>query len=170
MQDARLDVTAPSHPAPPLQRVVVTSAGSTGSRDFRGERPLLRVLVADGDLAFAAALGTLLGGDPLVELVAVVSSPGEAAESLERLVPDVALIGEFPGRNLGHLRATLRRLDRVAAVLLLRPDREEEGAPREFEASAFLRREPSAEETLKGFFEVAVLAVVSQISRAEGDE
>jgi chemotaxis response regulator CheB len=130
-------------------------------------RAPLRVLVADADQTFAGALQTVLSRDPMVDVVAVATTVSDAAEGVERLRPDVALIGDFPGRNLGHLRAVLARLDRVAVILLLRPDGGEPGAAEEFKAAAFLRREPSAEETLRGFLEVAAFAVGVQISRTD---
>jgi chemotaxis response regulator CheB len=130
----------------------------------------LRVLVADADPTFAGALQTALSADPMVDVVGVATTVSDAAEAVEGLQLDVVLIGEFPGRNLGHLRAVLARRDRVAVILLLRADGGEAGAAEEFKAAAFLRREPSAEETLRGFLEVAAFAVGIQISRVDPDQ
>jgi len=183
-EDARLDVPFPARAAAErfgqgrrygsrlalrLDWSAVTSAGSAGKADpALGAR--LRLLVADADPTFAGALATVLSRDPMVDVVAVATTVRDAAEGVERVRPDIALIGEFPRTNLGHLRAVLARLNRVAVILLLRPDRDEAGAADELKAAAFLRREPSAEETLSGFLEVAAFAVGVQISRADPDQ
>jgi hypothetical protein len=81
------------------------------------------VLVADADPPFAEEMGTVLGRDPLLEVVAVAKSARE----------------------------------------------EESRARADIHAAAFLRREPTAEQTLKGFLEVAVFAVAAQASREDAD-
>ena len=142
------------------------SGRTTSSVDPPGHRRL-RVLVADADSAFAGALGAVLGRDPALEVVGVATSVREAAHSVEQSALDVALVGEFPGRELDELVAGLRAAPRVAVVVLVGPEWEESRAPGDLEPAAFLRREATAEETLRGFFEVAVFAVAVQLSRSE---
>ena len=125
----------------------------------------MRVLVADADPAFAEEMGTVLARDPLLEVVAVAKSAREAAETIEGSALDVALIGEFAGTEIGELEQSIRRIRRVAIILLVRPDQEESRARADIQAAAFLRRESSAEQTLKGFLEVAAFAVAAQASR-----
>jgi len=138
----------------------------TGSCDTAGIPPL-RVIVADDDAAFATALGRVLNGDPMIDLVAVVESVREAAEAIERTSPDVALIGEFPGSDLRELAQRTERIRRLAVVVVIRPEQGERRDPGDIQAVAFLRRESSAEETLEGFLEVAAFAVAAQRSRED---
>lgn len=105
----------------------------------------------------------------MIDLVDIAISAREAVESVERLVPDVAVIGELPGSHLGELTRSIGRAGRVAVILLVRPDSEEGLAPGEIQAAAFLRRESSAARTLEGFVEVAAFAVAAQLSRGDQD-
>jgi hypothetical protein len=67
------------------------------------------------------------------------------------------------------LEQSTRRIRRVAIILLVRPDQEESRARADIHAAAFLRRESTAEQTLKGFLEVAVFAIAAQASREDAD-
>lgn len=141
---------------------------STAGAHPAGARPL-RVLVAEADPAFAEEMGTVLDRDPLLEVVAVAKSASEAAETIERFALDVALIGEFAGRELGELAQSIGRSRRLAVIVLVRPDPEESRIREDIRAVAFLRRQSSAEKTLKGFLEVAAFAVAAQASREDAD-
>lgn len=122
----------------------------------------LRVLVGDGDPQFADALAQLLRCEGVFDVVDVVTSARETVESAEHLVPDVALIGDFPGADVGELTRCIGRTSGAAVILLVSPT---SGAPAQVQASAFLRREGTVEQILDGFLEVAAFAAALQSSR-----
>jgi DNA-binding NarL/FixJ family response regulator len=122
----------------------------------------LRVLVGDGDSRFAGALADLLRCKRVFDVVDVVTSAREMVESAEHLVPDVALIGEFPDADVGELTRCIGRTSGAAVILLVRPT---SGVPAQVHAHAFLRREGTVEEILDGFLEVAAFAAALQNSR-----
>jgi DNA-binding NarL/FixJ family response regulator len=115
------------------------------------------VVVGEGDPEFAREVADVLQLDPRVEVLGVVASASETIARAEELLPDIVLVGDLPDRDLGSLTTSLDRLRSVAVILLVRPE-ELEALPEGVEAAGFLRRGATAEEVLRGFFEIAFLA------------
>jgi EAL domain-containing protein (putative c-di-GMP-specific phosphodiesterase class I)/DNA-binding response OmpR family regulator len=84
----------------------VGGQGKPEGGNGRGSAPV-RVLIAEDDLGFRAALGEVVAGDPTLRLVASGADAAEAVVLAERERPDVALIDvRMPAG--GGVRATER--------------------------------------------------------------